>query len=298
MKKKSLFSFILIVTLLFAMPIGTYAHARVDTTPTPSVTITIEGLEDVLCYGTLLSESDSLNSLKVYDGKENTLYPEGTNSHEQWRAFVEYADSDGYHFLQIFWPCNYDNSFSWGQSPTPFKVLLYFPEYDTFAVSGIYETYAFDSNFATSLEGIDLNQADGDILLAVERSYDYNMELISFFSRIIVALLIVLAITLRFGYREKKQLKFIAAVNIVSQIALNVVLSIVNYRSGESMFVMHYILLEMLIFAIEVPLYTRRLQKDSKMYTEKDRAIIYALVANALAFGGGLGIAHIIPGIF
>jgi hypothetical protein len=91
---------------------------------------------------------------------------------------------------------------------------------------------------------------------------------------------------------------FLAVVNIVTQVILNLALNIVNYRSGSMSFTFSYVLYEILVFAIEAVAYSVLLKKFSTKVLKKGRAIGYAFVANAASFALGLWLAHIIPGIF
>ena len=95
-------------------------------------------------------------------------------------------------------------------------MLCYFPETDTYAVSGIYERYAFDTYYKVDL-------SEGSVLKA-KKNYDYTWETISLVARIVITILLEMGLAMMFGYRHKKQLRFLAAVNIVTQILLNILL--------------------------------------------------------------------------
>ena len=107
-----------------------------------------------------------------------------------------------------------------------------------------------------------------------------------------------LLIALLFSFRNKKLLFFIAAVNLVTQIALNISLNLVSYNLGQTMFIFAYALLELLIIILEANLYTAFLQKYGSTPIPKQKTITYALVANAASFIVGLSLIYIIPGIF
>ena len=130
------------------------------------------------------------------------------------------------------------------------------------------------------------------------QSYDYTWEIISLIARIILTIALELGIALLFGYREKKVLGFLAVVNILSQVTLNVALNIINYNSGALTFTFSYVLFEILVFTIEAIGYTALLKKFSSKEQKKGRAVGYAFIANAASFALGLWLAHIIPGIF
>lgn len=289
---KKLLSILICLTLVLALPLT----ARADTGPKPSVTITFQNLpEGTICYGTLLSKQESTGPATAYDGT-NDYYCGDEALRWVWEAFVEYEDPDGFYYLQEHWDCS-DGSFRWGYyPPSTFKVLLYFPEYGTFAVSGILERYAFDSYFTVDLENLDIAAVTAETPMKAEKSYDFTWELISLLARIGLTILMELAVALLFGYRVKNQLLFLAAVNIVTQVLLNVALNYVNFQNGQFAFVFWYVVLELAVFAIEAILYAGWLPKHSRY--GRGRTVLYALLANTASFAIGMWLARIIPGIF
>lgn len=275
--------------------------ACADMGPKPSVRITFRGLGGEVCYGTLLSARESTGPETAWDGNAETArYQEGDAEYKVWKAFVGYEDADGYFFLQWLQRCNETQSLNWTYyPPSPFKILLYFPESDTFAVSGIYERYAFDSYFTA-----DASRASAGGGLTVTQSYDHTWETISLAARIVLTILLELAVALLFGYRAKKPFLLIAVTNVVTQTLLNVLLNIINYNQGPLMFTARYILLELVVFAVEAALYAVLLPRLSdgpppcEKTRKRSRAVLYALTANAVSFAAGLFLAHLIPGIF
>ena len=212
--------------------------------------------------------------------------------------------------MQEYWDCTGKDQFRWGYyPPTPFKVLCYFPETDTYAVSEIYERYAFDTYYKVDLSEVSV--------LKAKKNYDYTWELISLAARIVITILLEMGLAMMFGYRHKKQLRFLAAVNIVTQILLNILLNVLNFRIGHWAFVFYYVLLELLVILMESILYVLVLPKMSLSIT-KDRieavetgkkvsvsktiqkryTVIYAVVANVASFAIGLLVARLVPGIF
>lgn len=293
--RKVCFSRILVLSaalLLLMLSFPTAAFA--DMGPKPSVRITFSGLdESTACYGTLLSETDSTGPSSVWDGtEENAWYPEG--EYEIWKAFVSYEDEDGFCFLQEFWNCSETGELSWTYyPPQTFKILLYYPETDTFSVSPVYERYAFDSYFSVNLSGVE----EGGTFTA-ERSYDYTWEIISLVVRIAATIVLEMAVALLFGYRRKKALLFLTAVNAVTQIGLNAALNIICYQSGPLSFTMAFVPLEIAVFIVEALLYRKYLHRLCDLPQSGFRPVAYAFVANALSLAAGLWLAHVIPGMF
>ena len=288
--KRKVFVFLMCLVLMMAMPIT----ASADMGPKPSVRIEFTGIEGETYYGTLLSLRDSTGPASAWNGNPDYAhYHPGDEGYDIWLKFVEYQDTDGYYFLQEWWDCSETNQLNWTYNPpTPFKILLYFPETDAFYVTSVYERYAFDSYFT-----VDLSAYDTDPIMA-HQSFDYTWEIISLIARIILTIALELGIALLFGYREKKVLGFLAVVNILTQVTLNVALNIINYNSGALTFTFSYVLFEILVFAIEAIAYAALIKKISSKEQKKGRAVGYAFIANTASFALGLWLAHIIPGIF
>ncbi len=272
--------------------------ARADMGPKPSVIIDFKGLEGETYYATLLSKTDSTGPYSaITKGSDYALYESGNADYDIFVKFANYKDEDGYYFLQYFTNCGADHRFAWTYyPPANFKILVYFPDYDTFAVSGeAYERYAFDSYYAVSVAG---TPANGNAAVSAEQSYDYSAEVVSLIARITLTIALELAIALLFGYREKKQLVFIGTVNVVTQIALNVALNMINYHLGWLAFIVFYVILEIAVFAVEAVAYCTLMHKYSVEATPKWKAIIFAFTANAASFAAGFGLALLIPGMF
>lgn len=288
---KKYLSVLLCFIIIFSFPFTAYA----DIGPKPSVNITFEGVEKgTVYYGTLLSERDSTGPSSAWDGIE------GHESHynfskELWQIFADYTDTDGYYFLQEVWECTETNQLNWTYyPPSPFKILLYFPDTDTYFVSDIYERYAFDSYYTVDLT----ENFREEKLISAEKSYDFTWEIISLAARVVATILLEIAIAFIFGYREKKTLIFIAWVNIFTQVLLNVSLNIVNYIMGGMAYVIFLILFEVAVFAIEALLYVLLINRFSKKPSGRMKAVAYAFAANAASFAIGFWLALKIPGIF
>lgn len=287
--------------------------ASADTGPKPSVRITFENLGTEECWGTLLSSKPSAGPSSAWNGNEEDAQhnenPNGYYSYQKfgydiWKAFVDYDEKDDYYFLQEAWQINETKELAWTYyPPNEFKILLYFPETGEYAVSGVYERYAFDSYFTVNMDGVKLSvdyneELSSDDRLNAYKSYNYGVEIGSLVARILITIIIEMGIALLFGYREKKQLLLLVGVNSGTQIILNVLLNIINYNSGEMVFVVFYVLFELVVFAIEAILFYHLLNKISIKQKPKWLAVVYALVANAVSFGAGMMIAECLPGIF
>lgn len=316
----------LALTLLLFTP----ATANADMGPKPSVRILFENMGDAPCYGTLLSERKSTGPASAWDGneehgwyKENENYSWATFDYETWKAFVEYEDPDGYYFLQEGWDVGATKEIAWTYyPPSPFKILLYFPETGTFVSSGIYERYAFDTYYTVDMNGVNIGAVEYDEELSTDermeelnsveyneelstnerleayRSYNYRVEITALIGRILATIAIEMVVALLFGFRERKQLLLLIGVNTATQVILNVLLNIINYRSGYWAFMFNYVLFELLVFGLEAVAYCLWMNRLSKKVREKWIYVVYALLANGVSYATGIYIAFNFPGVF
>ena len=299
MKSKMTFILLLLIVLLIAMPLV----ANADTGPKSSVIVSFEGLENEKYYVTLLSESPTTGPHRVYDGNSNPkqfFYGEDEEK-RIWQKFVSYEDEDGFYFLQFFDECTKTSEFSWRYyPPSKFKILLYFPEYDSFVVSSeTYEKYAFHSYYKVDANGIEIQSVSIDnTRIQAEKNYSYSLELTSLISRILITIIIEILIALLFGFREKMQLLIILVTNIITQSILNILLNLINYYQGGLMFVFHYVWMELLVIVIEIIAYCSFFNKYSrKVPIGKFKISLYALIANVASFFSGVLIANLIPSL-
>jgi hypothetical protein len=273
-----------------------------DTGPKPSVVISFEGLENEKYYVTLLSDTPTTGPYSVYDENSD---PEKYNGVEDknnvWKKFISYKDEDGYYFLQYFDECTETSKFIWGYyPPSKFKILIYFPDHDSFAVSNeVYERYAFDSYYKVDASGMEIQSVTLNNNIQAQKNYPYSWELISLISRILITIIIEVLIALLFGFREKKLLLIVLVTNIITQSILNILLNLINYYQGGLMFVLNYIWMELLVIVIEAVAYCILFNKYSKKVPiGKFKVSTYAFIANVVSFCSGLLIAGFIPSLF
>lgn len=337
MKKKSFLLFLLLFVLLFS------AVASADMGPKPSVRITFSGRGEEACYGTLLSKEEYSGPAQVWDGtEENARHDQNPQClianpmpYDLWKAFVAYQDADGFYFLQQYWDVGAKGTLNWTYyPPETFKILLYYPQSNTFAVSGIYEREDFHSCFSVDLSGMEIASVryeqeksaiaskpdvefweEFDKQLAdrsekeegtesifkieadtVKKTPDPLGESVSFLFRLVATLLIELGLALLFGYRHKKQLWLIGGVNVATQILLNLGLYL-GYQQVDALFYL-YLFMELLVLAIEAVIYGFCFHRWSTGEDRFGRSLVYALSANALSFGIGLLIAQWLPQLF
>ena len=281
----------LIAILLLALILSaTVLPVSADTGPKPSVNITFTNVTNSEFYVTLLSKYDSTGPWSSKDRSD--ISDAGFFPKEIYEKLSGYQDSDGFYFLQ--YGEKYDGDFEWDYyPPSVFKLLLYFPEDDAFIASDIYERYAFDSYYTFDIE----EALSGRAVLT--ESYDYKSELIALFARILItfAAELLLAV-LAFGYRGKRLFAMLAITNLITQLILNVAVNFRGFVGGRYDFIATFIILEIIVFAIEALIYRRFIPKLSEKSARRGVAVIYALSANALSLILGLYLSDILPKLF
>lgn len=293
MKKRLYFIILCAVVIFVFLP----SHAYGDVGPKPSVVVKFEGFEGETYYVTLLSEVSSTGPHSTVDNYQR--FNEEDKDYEIWKKFASYKDEDGYYFLQYFNDCTETSQFMWGYYPPQlFKILVYFPEIDSFAVSEIYDRYAFDSYYKVNARNLELIP-NSTFEISAQKNYNYTWEVLSLAARIIITIAIEILVAMIFGYRKKNQLNIILKTNIATQTILNVILNVVNYFLGSMVFVASYILAEIIVIIIEASVYTSLLAKYGEgRLSKKVYAVLYAVIANIVSFVAGLYIAKLLPGIF
>ncbi len=271
--------------------------ANADMGPKPSVWIRFKNMGEELCYGTLLSKDKSMGPWSASNISIG-------DSPDAERAFVNYEDPDGYYYLHRTWTVSETKVIDWVYYPPDnFKILLYYPETEAFVSSGIYKKYAFDSYYTVDMKRVNIGSVEQNKdmisaeLIRARRSYNYLQEALSLIARTGLTIVVEILVAFLFGFRKKKQLQILVVVNIVTQIILNALLNLIDFKLGPGLALFGYFLLELLVFSIEAGIYCDALKAVSEK--KKDGYyVLYAFVANALSYVTGVYLACILPGIF
>ena len=303
MKRCCLSAVLLFLILCFLCPVSVFA----DMGPKPSVNVTFENLGEERCYATLLSKTPSTGPYSVWDGKEEHIYNEEHGIDRAiWEAFARYEDEDGFYFLQIAWQVNERKSLSWSYyPPETFKVLLYYPEGEQFAVSDVCYHEAFDTYYTVTMQGSAIGDASyddsqsGNRRLTVYRAKEIGRELAMLGVRFLLTVLIELIAAILFGFREKRQLLFLLGLNAATQVGLNLLLWLGSgINRSYSFFLLLTAVLELFVFLVEAAACVRRFHGGAEKPRPAWFVVVYVLVANLASFVLGLWLATVLPELF
>lgn len=284
MHKKRLFLSIISVLIAF----WTFSiTACADIGPKPSIIIKFEHIPDCGCFAAILTpySGDAFSEDELYIQADLT----DNSKSKVCKAFYNYWDEEGYKLQNpIGLICQEDDSFVirsyWG-IPRDFKILLYVEKDDRFMVSEPVSISQFSSKYT-----VDFSNTDNGFLIVAE-CYDKLIDMISWLIRLISTIVIEILVALLFGFARKKQLMSIAFINIITQIYLNIALSMSVSIMGETSFVINYLLSEIFVTIAEVIYY--RISKN--MWSSSAlRTSVYAIVSNLISFRAGVFITNLV----
>ena len=259
------FFFSILSILLFLFTFSTPISA--DTGPKPYLEIKFKGIDEPY-YVTVLGNVESYGP----NSKENDEYYTGHKNEEILIKFNHFEDD--YYFWGNVEECTTTHKFKWGYwPPKTFKVLVYFPNSDTFVVSDSFERYAFRSYYTFEFN-------NHEIIKAYE-SYNYTFEIVSFLIRCAITIFLELIIAEIFNLKDSKQRNIIIRTNLITQVLLNVFITYTTYLNGYLTFIFSYLWLEALVLIIEGIVYSKTLPKTTN---EKIHPWKYALFANVFSF--------------
>lgn len=299
MKKRwcSILTALLLLLPLTAMPVSA------DVGPKPSVVVALEGLEGRTCWGTLLSQQEGTGPYGRFYEEEAAEDPEEDRA---LRALLplERMDSEGFHLLNFVKDCS-DGEFSWTYYPPhTYKIALWFPEEDALAVSGVYHRYAFDSYYRLDLSGVELMPGGIVELEAarLQRDYPYGASLLALAGRVALTLGAELLLALAFGLRTRQALKWVAVVNLATQLGLNLALELFTYCNGalEGMMAILalpvYLAAEAVVTLVELRIYRRKLLGERG--ASGRRITAYTWTANLCSLLAGVLLSFRLPALF
>lgn len=315
----------IIPALLIAILLTVWSSTPVsaDMGPKPTTTVYFSGVTGE-CYGTLLADTTTNGPHGVWDDSEAfRAYEPDDPMYAIWEKMLSYRDSDGFYFWQRVFDCTDGAKLYWGYYPPErFKVLIYFPATDSFAVSDILERTEFYSVFNVSVENMATAAAaptepltepttEAPTQAKTEAPLDSSAAtqpaaapqitsaksagifgdlwanvwhaLPLFLLHLALTVGIEILMAVLFGFRKGRLLGCVALTNAVSLTLLHAVLLLCGGVWIKAPASPLYIAAEVLVTACEAAVYCLRFPK---LGAEKPRRriIIYAAAANAVTY--------------
>lgn len=287
MVKKRLCSLLACFALALALPFAAFA----DMGPKPSVEVQTRGLVSP-CWVTLLAQDTVIGPW--HETEKGTVAAVDPGEAPVLEAFDAFEDEDGYHFLQWFDQVADDASATWSyMAPKNFKILFWFPESGSYAVTETLDRYAYSAVYRVDFSGFD--PAAGEVqTVTAQKNYDYAGEALGLAARFVLTLAVELLIALPFGYLKRRCLRVLLITNLATQLALNLALNLTCYFSGSLAMWVFYPLFELAVFIVEAVVFRLAFKPEGG----KGHPVLYAFVANAASYAFGLWLGNLAPALF
>ena len=287
MVKKRLISLLACFALALAVPFAAFA----DIGPKPEVTVQTTGLSGD-CWVTLLAEETVIGPW--HETEKGTVAAVEPEEAPVLDAFDAFEDPDGYHFLQWFDRVQDASPATWSyMAPKHFKILFWFPESGSYAVTEKLDRYAYSAVYRVDFSGFD--PAAGEVqTVAAQKNYDYAGETLGLAARFVLTLAVELLIALPFGYLKQQYLRVLLIANLATQLALNLALNLTAYYSGSLAMWVFYPLYELAVFIVEAVVFRLAFKPEAG----KGHPVLYAFVANAASYAFGLWLGNVVPALF
>lgn len=283
------------MVLILMAALGIYAFA--DFGPKPSVVVEFENAGDQEYYVTLVAKEDKLGS--PYSRVTAEDQPE-TDDIAIWNRLVAFEDPDGMVFAGNVQKLTGDGAYVWGYyPPSEFRVLIYFPDTDSFVESSeILEQYAFDSYYQADFDKISANGNSAVAAIPVTRKYNLLWQITAFLLRLAVTVVIESLLAVLFGFKGKRQMLLVLAVNCATQLAMN--LLILDESVGLFVFyVLQYALIEVGVILAEGLVYCLALPKLATPEQNRNiHPIAFAFFGNVASFSLGFLLSNCFPMLF
>ena len=283
------------MVLILMAALGIYAFA--DFGPKPSVVVEFENAGDREYYVTLVAKEDKLGSPYYRITAEDQ--PE-TDDIAIWNRLVAFEDPDGMVFAGNVQKLTGDGAYVWGYyPPSEFRVLIYFPDTDSFVESSeILEQYAFDSYYQMDFNDLPENWNDAVAAIPLTRKYNLLWQITAFLLRLAVTVAVECLLAVLFGFKGKRQMLLVLAVNCATQLAMN--LLILDESVGLFVFyVLQYALIEVGVILAEGLVYCLALPKLATPEQNRNiHPIAFAFFGNVASFSLGFLLSNWFPMLF
>ena len=266
MKFRKIIITLCLVVLLF---IGINVNVNADMGPKPKIIIDIKGIEGeyVACFASQESWGPNYDYEDWCEANKDST---SSGYLIEYNPIMEYKDDEGFKWITKYDICKGDSTIKFTYyRPEIFKIVIY-KDNKLYKVTEKIDCYAFN----TELE-IDFSNNE----IKIKNTYPYFIEVLQLIFRISITLFIEIGLFFIFKLYTKRNIIVVGITNIVTQLALNLVINITTYFDGSLLAIFYLILMEFLILIIEPIIYIIFTKEKKKWLV-----LIYGLLANILSF--------------
>ena len=290
------------ISLLFLCFFIISIRTSADNGPKPQTYIEIYNLEktDYIVTYLVKTEDDYYGPHKTFEVLDEQDYYGNYNALK--KVYENIDIPKGFKMLDISYQFTDVDSFSLQSGyywPNEYILVIYKPITNVYYLSEYTKNFAFHSYFKCDFSNVDrsfeltkdysnpdvyYNPDDG--YFELEQNYNWWPEMFGFFFRLLVCLAIEMTIAYFFKFTKKSYLIILLA-NVITQIGLNLSLSIYAHFNGiQPLLIPFYVIIELIILLVEGTIYKffckrGKLESTNWIYT-------YSLIANALSFIVGM----------
>lgn len=252
----------------------------------------IKGLEEERFYFTFLTsqERDTYRGRTLEESRK--MY---YGSDEIFQKFYECTNTGGYYFTGVI---NYGPHYPWCEwldtDLAPYKILLYFPEYDRFVLADeVCKLLEYDNHYTLTVSGLTLPEEEckAEVKKCSSDFENFLWNLEWFFMVILVRWIIIGAIEFLvawflFKYRDRRDLIKIGVTSLVMQIIVEIV-----YFGTDIIYMYYYgefavVGIKLFLMVLEGGIYSIILRGSDSEEEDQFVHFWYAIAANVLSFVG------------
>ena len=258
--------FVIIAAVFFLSGLFT-RPVSADMGPKPSVTITISDPPEGHYYVTLLGNEE--HGPWGFVNEENMEADvSGEEETEAYKAFLTYEDEEGYRLLNYVSECSEDHEFKWSYYPPEnFKIAIYSVKDQSLKISQAINREAFEAYY-------DVNFKND---MSVSEDTRLGRRIALFAIRVIVTIGVELLLGVILGYRSKSEIRTIIITNLITQVTLNLFMSLIDYSTGAYAWLIFFPIGELIVLVIEMIVYLIKFKGQNKFKT-----VLYSMFANGL----------------
>ena len=278
---------LMILTLLSIIILIGLHPVEADMGPKPSIRINVIGMDDSYYFDLLIEDSyfefEHFTPSYMYYKDD---YPDILKSYDE-DGFVAYSYHDPIGSIDLEESGDFIVDY---YAPHDFKLVLVNPDNDALIISEYIEVSRFESSITWDVSDVDLSVSSsnagivgGDIVGGEVTHQTWFITAINTVLRVLFTLLIELGLFYAFMYRGKIKFLKVGLVNVVTQLALSIILISTYIMGGSLGFILLTFFMEFIVFFVEYISYCLLLKEETKL-----KLLGYTLVANFASFVIGL----------